>query len=207
MPRGGARPGAGRKPGSKSASKVEIRTGADGALQLADSNPADAAQTTGAALPVKRAVRYSPELAAAICERLAEGESLRSICTGAGMPTPTAVRRWALEDRGEGFAAMYERARSLGYDAMAEELLECADDGRNDWMVQHGKEDAGWMANGENVNRSRLRVDTRKWLLSKLLPKRFGDKIEQQITGPGGGPLVSPVFNVAFVTPVQKLDG
>ncbi len=52
-----------------------------------------------------------------------------------------------------------------------------------------------------------MRVDTRKWLLSKLLPKKFGDKIEQQITGKDGAPLSSPTFNIAFVTPPAPVDG
>lgn len=91
--------------------------------------------------------------------------------------------------------------------AIAEGLLDISDDARNDWMRQHGKNDEGWVANGENVHRSRLRVDTRKWLLSKMLPKKFGDKIEQQITGKGGAPLSSPTFNIAFVTPPASAEG
>ncbi len=57
---------------------------------------------------------------------------------------------------------------------MADELLEIADDGRNDWVVD---EEGGDKYNGDHVQRSRLRVDTRKWLLSKALPKVFGDKL------------------------------
>lgn len=155
---------------------------------------------------IGRPSRYTPKIGQAICERLAQGESLNSICRTAGMPSDTRVRQWALDDR-EGFAAMYDRARTLGYEAIADQLLEISDDARNDWMEQHGKRDAGWVANGETALRSRLRVDTRKWLLSKLLPKKFGDKIEQQITGKDGAPLSSPTFNIAFVTPPAPVDG
>jgi hypothetical protein len=129
---------------------------------------------------------YTAELAARICEGLAEGRSLRDVCTDEGMPTETAVRMWALEDR-EGFSSHYSRAREIGYHRMADELLGIADDGHNDWMARRGDDDAGWTANGEHIQRSRLRVDTRKWMLSKVLPKIYGDKLEH--TGPGGGAL------------------
>ena len=94
----------------------------------------------------------------------------------------------------------------IGCWELVDDIKEISDDGRNDWMLQHGKKDAGWVANGENVRRSALRVETRRWLLSKLLPRQFGDKIEQQITGPGGAPLSSPVFNIAFVTPAPAAN-
>lgn len=66
---------------------------------------------------------------------------------------------------------------------MADELLEVADDARNDWMER--QDDNGgnsWQVNGEHIQRSRLRVDTRKWMLSKALPKVFGDKVTQEHT-------------------------
>ena len=122
-----------------------------------------------------RPSKYSQKVADAICQRLATGETLRSICRDPAMPQEATVRKWALEDR-EGFYAQYARARDLGLDAMADELFDIADDGTNDWMERHGSE--GYVLNGENVSRSRLRVDTRKWYLSKLAPKRYGEKLE-----------------------------
>lgn len=112
-----------------------------------------------------------------ICERLAEGVTLREVCRREGMPTEAAVRKWALNDV-DGFSAQYARAREIGYLSMADELVEISDDGTNDWMRRQG-EDGGeaWQANGEHMQRSRLRVDTRKWLLSKALPKVYGDKL------------------------------
>lgn len=120
---------------------------------------------------------YSPELAAKICSELAEGRSLRDVCSDDGMPAESTVRAWALENR-EGFSAQYARAREIGYHAMADELMDIADDGRNDWMKRQGDEDSGWQANGEHIQRSRLRVDARKWMLSKVLPKVYGEKQE-----------------------------
>jgi hypothetical protein len=98
------------------------------------------------------------------------------------------VRRWYVDDR-EGFSSQYAQARDTGLDAMADELLEIGDDGSNDWMERHGQDSAGWLANGEHVQRSRLRVDTRKWLLSKMAPKRYGDKL-QHTGADGEGPIV-----------------
>ena len=60
---------------------------------------------------------------------------------------------------------------------MADELLEIADDGSNDWMMRQHSGDQSYAANGEHIQRSRLRLDTRKWLLSKALPKIYGDKL------------------------------
>lgn len=124
-------------------------------------------------MPPGRISDYTQELAAEICARLAEGMTLRQVCRGDGMPTESTVRRWVLEDR-HGFSAQYAEARHIGYQSMADELLEIADDGSNDWMERNGET----VANGEHVQRSRLRLDTRKWLLSKALPKVYGDKLD-----------------------------
>ena len=124
-----------------------------------------------------RPSKYSQKVADAICQRLATGETLRSICRDPAVPQAPTVRNWAMEDR-DGFFAQYAQARVLGLDAMADELFDIADDGQNDWMERHGEGNEGYVLNGENVSRSRLRVDTRKWYLSKLAPKRYGEKLE-----------------------------
>lgn len=132
----------------------------------------------------KEPVRYSTEVAAIICTRLSEGETLRQICRDEGMPSPSTVIGWAKDDFGPGFAEQYARARELGYAVMAEELVEIADDGANDWTVREGRE----VVDHEHVTRSRLRVDTRKWLLAKALPKVYGEKIAH--TGAAGGAIM-----------------
>ena len=91
------------------------------------------------------------------------------------MPDERTVRRWALDNK-EGFAEKYSRAREIGYLSMADEMLEIADDGSNDWMLRQHAGNQSCTANGEHIQRSRLRLDTRKWLLSKALPKIYGDK-------------------------------
>lgn len=131
---------------------------------------------------------YTPELAKEICTKLANGRTLRDVCRDEGMPAEATVRLWALEDR-EGFSAQYTQAREIGYMAMADELVEIADDGTNDWMERQNSDGTtgDTVLNGEHIQRSRLRTDTRKWLLSKALPKMYGDKVTQEITGKDGG--------------------
>lgn len=131
-----------------------------------------------------RPSRYSPHLAKAICQRLAAGETLRAICRDAGMPPERTVRGWALDDV-EGFGPHYARAREIGYATLADEILEIADDSLRDTIP--GVDGAPDRPNSEWINRSRLRVDTRKWLLAKALPKIYGDKLE--VGGKDGGPI------------------
>jgi hypothetical protein len=115
---------------------------------------------------------YTPELAHEICRRLTEGETLKVICKGKGMPAASTVRLWVLDNL-EGFADLYARARLVGYHTMADELVEISDRKAVDAAA---------------VNRDRLRVDTRKWLLSKALPKIYGDKLTAEVTGKDGAP-------------------
>jgi hypothetical protein len=114
---------------------------------------------------------------------LAAGESLNAICKDEDMPSKAAVLLWVSENR-SGFSDQYARAREVGYEKMADELLEIADDGTNDF-IERSKEngDTYTVVDQEHIARSRLRVETRKWLLSKMLPKVYGDK-----TTVGGDP-------------------
>ena len=127
-------------------------------------------------MPSGRTTKYTPKMAQYICQELASGRTLRDVCRDKGTPPESTVRLWAIKDR-NGFAAQYEEARKIGYMSMADELFEIADDGANDWMVKNDPDNPGYAINGEHVSRSRLRLDTRKWALSKALPKIFGDKL------------------------------
>jgi hypothetical protein len=127
---------------------------------------------------------FTREIADEICERLAEGESLRSICRSDGMPVQATVFRWLSID--EAFLKQYARAREAQADRLADEILDIADDSSHDTeSTEHGDR-----PNNEWIARSRLRVDARKWLASKMAPKKYGDKVTQEITGGGGGALV-----------------
>lgn len=124
-----------------------------------------------------RPTDYNEETAAEICNRMSEGESLRSICRSNDMPGLSTVFRWLGSH--EEFREQYKIAMAARADAMFEEMFDIADDGTNDWMEMQDKdgESIGWKLNGEHVQRSRLRLDTRKWALSKMMPKKYGDKL------------------------------
>lgn len=119
---------------------------------------------------------FSETIAETICVELSEGRSLRSICTDEGMPDKATVFRWLATN--EAFRDQYARAREAQADAMADETLDIADDGSNDWMERRNADGAliGWQLNGEAVSRSKLRVDARKWFAAKLAPKKYGER-------------------------------
>lgn len=133
-----------------------------------------------------RPTEYTTEVAARIIERLSEGKSLRSICKADDMPPESTVRLWALDDR-EGFAAQYTRARELGYLAMADELLEIANTPQIGEKTKSVDGKVVETTTGDMIEHRRLQVDTRKWMLSKMLPKVFGDKLA--LTDAQGGNL------------------
>ena len=124
-----------------------------------------------------RPTDYTQELADRICAELAQGKSLRTVCSIEGIPSIQTIFNWIRTK--EGFVEQYARAKQESADAMADEILDIADDGTNDWMtitMPGGyKKD---VENREVVNRSKLRVDTRKWLMSKMKPKVYGEKLD-----------------------------
>lgn len=125
-------------------------------------------------------VPYNPDIAAELCGRvLSSRDSLRTICaemTGEGtVIAESTVFRWLSQN--EEFQELYTRAKQLQCHAIAEGLRDMAADGTNDYMLRlaYNGGNPGWELNGENINRSKLRIDTDKWLLSKLMPKKYGD--------------------------------
>jgi hypothetical protein len=130
-----------------------------------------------------RPTDYSPEVVTSICQRIAEGDSLRSICAADDMPNKATVLRW-LKVQPE-FHEAYGIARQLQTELMAEEILEIADDVSQDTIAA----EQGPRPNAEWIARSKLRVDARKWLMSKLAPKKYGDRISAEHTGRDGGPI------------------
>ena len=129
---------------------------------------------------------YSQAVATAICEQLADGKGLRTICQQDGMPDKSTVLRW-LENQPE-FRDQYARAREIQADTLFDEILEIADDARNDAMKGRNGEDG---VNNEHIQRSRLRVDARKWMAGKLRPKVYGEKLE--LSGDPEHPVVAVV--------------
>jgi len=116
---------------------------------------------------------YSAELADEVCALVAEGKSLRQITEQPGMPSRRAVQHWMT--RFPEFREKYECAMMLCAEFWAHEIIEISDDSAGDYVIT---EDGRRVVDNEHINRSRLKVDSRKWLLSKLLPKRYGDRIQ-----------------------------
>lgn len=127
-----------------------------------------------------RPTDYTPEIATAICRELAEGRSLVSICRDEGMPARSTVYQW-LDAGTDGFPDRYARARTRQADAMADDILDIADETSFDTI--DGKH--GPMPNGEWIMRSKVRIDARKWLMAKLAPKKYGDSKQVDVTSKG----------------------
>ena len=118
---------------------------------------------------------YTEALAAKICQRLAEGESLRAICADKAMPSISTVMGWLFDGNHGDFPEQYARAREAQAEIRADEIVDIADDASGDFTAD---KDGKVVANSEHIQRSRLRVDARKWIAAKLLPKRYGDKLD-----------------------------
>lgn len=112
---------------------------------------------------------FSQQLFDRICERMAEGESLRSICKAKDMPNKRTVLRWIEND--EKLAEQYSKAQNLRAEHYFDEIIDIADS-RSD------------------PQKTRVQIDARKWVLARMNPKKYGDKFTQELTGEGGGALV-----------------
>lgn len=160
---------------------------------------------------------YTPALAHEICTRIAAGEALTEICKDAHMPPRDTVFGWVFDDR-EGFNGPYVRAREAAMDLMSEELLSIADETHTMVEVDEVGADGRPLLDAQGVvrrkpvlvplsadviARNRLRVDTRKWYLAKLAPRRFGDKVVTEHTGPGGGPVQIAALDLKNLSDVE----
>lgn len=130
---------------------------------------------------------FTQDIADRICERLADGETLRAICRDSDMPNERTVRRWALDDV-EGFSPQYARAREIGYATHFDEILEIADT-REVGETVTDKPTGREVRTGDMIEHRRLRIDARKWMLARALPKVYGDRLAAELTGKDGAPL------------------
>lgn len=121
-----------------------------------------------------------------ILAQIADGIPLRQICREENMPNWGTVYDWLAAD--SAFATRFAHARELGEDAISQDCMDIADDGTNDWMERLDVEgrSIGWQINGEHVQRSKLRIETRLKLLSKWNPKKWGDRqtVDMNVTNP-----------------------
>lgn len=140
---------------------------------------------------------FSQELFDNICHHIGEGRSLRSICAQKDMPSTTSFMKWV--DTTPELAQQYARAMESRSEHMFEEILDIADNAGEDIIIlQDGRE----VTNHEAVSRDKLRVETRKWMLGKMHPKKYGDK--QQIDHTTQGEKLSSTLEIRVV-PMDKL--
>lgn len=133
---------------------------------------------------------FTQEIADEICERISKGEPLAQICRDERMPAVRTVSLW--KETQDGFAANFVRAREDGFDALAAQCLDIADETSRDNIATED----GERPNTEWISRSKLRVETRLRLLAKWDPKRYGDKLE--LSGDKNAPVG---LLVSFVAP------
>ncbi|SNT15663.1 hypothetical protein SAMN06295912_1504 [Sphingomonas laterariae] len=140
----------------------------------------------------------------AILEEVSDGIPLAEACRKHGVGRTTIYDR---RDADKEFAERLARARELGEDAILEETLDIADDATNDWMMRTGRDDehdeqgVGWRLNGEHVQRSKLRVETRLKLLAVWNPKKFGSKVD--VTS--GGEQIKSADDISTMTRLASL--
>ena len=149
--------------------------------------------------------KYDREVVSAqICEELKVGRSLESICKAEGMPSVATFLEWVNKDP-SGVGKDYAHAREIGYALLADEIVALSDK-THEWVTVHALDpqtgdpvydDKGapvlkqmlMPLNSDVIAHKRVQIDTRKWMLSKMLPKVYGDKITQEHTGSNGGPI------------------
>lgn len=104
------------------------------------------------------------------------------------MPARDTVYAWMAVN--QAFADRYARAVEDRAELLADEIVSIADDAANDYGFKEGEDKDGAGAKpvflSENVQRSKLRVDARKWVASKLFPRKYGEKVQNEVTGEGG---------------------
>jgi len=116
-----------------------------------------------------RPTDYTKDMADKICEKIANGRSLRSICAEDGVPPMKTIYRWL--EANEEFRHQYARARDKQADYFAEEIIEIADSAE---------------AESAAVSKAKLQIDARKWAASKIAPKKYGDKQEIDVKSSDG---------------------
>ncbi|EJT9118714.1 DNA-binding protein [Escherichia coli] len=120
-----------------------------------------------AAKKVGRPHGYTEEKALEICELVADGQSINKISKMPGMPTRSTILKW-FRDVPE-FSIMYARAKEIGFEVLADEIIDLSDAAEN--------------IKAEELRRHQLMIDTRKWLLAKLQPRKYGERVTQEIVG------------------------
>lgn len=127
-----------------------------------------------------RPTQYNEQIAAEIIKRLMLGETLPRICADGHMPSRTTVMRWASEDRA-GFSDRYMRAREMQRDAWVDDIVDIADDSTRDHRKREIADgNSAIIFDKDNVERSKLRIASRQWLMAVGGPQKYGQKVEMK---------------------------
>jgi hypothetical protein len=142
--------------------------------------------------PIGRPSLFTTELGDEICNRIADGESLRAICAEVETPDKATVFRWLLAEGHKDFSNQYGRARGIQADVLFDEIHQIADTPQKGTKtVRRGEGDNSTVETTEAdmIEHRRLQIDARKWLIGKMAPKKYGDKQQIEHAGPDGGPV------------------
>jgi len=153
-----------------------------------------------------------------VCKELEKGRTLQDICRSRkDLPDSSTFVQWVMDDTPPGLARRYAQARESGYKLLADEIIELTNQ-THEWITIHKQDSEGvyLFENGEPlldkilmplnsdvIAHRRLQIDTRKWILSKVLPKIYGDKVTQEHVGANGGPITIAAVNVKNLNDVE----
>ena len=130
---------------------------------------------------------YTDAIVRKVCEQLMVGKSLIAICDDPRMPSMRTIIRWLADPRRADFREMYYYARRVQAEIRIDEIFEIADNTSNDWKEKFDKDGnfIEMVPDGEAIQRSRVRIDTRKWYAARLVPRIYGERkeIDLGVTG------------------------
>lgn len=152
------------------------------------------------AKPLGRPSDFTQEMADRICEQLADGNSLRSICQADDMPNRSTVARWLAAN--EQFRDQYAYACEMRQEELFDQIIEIADTpqvGQKSVSKATGLE----ITEADMIEHRRLQVEARKWTLGKMAPKKYGDKLDLNHGGQSGNP-VNMNWQIEFVKPSDE---
>ena len=126
---------------------------------------------------IGRPTDYTFALAMEICDVIAcSSKGIKQLCKeNEYWPCPDTIFRWRKNHKE--FSDQYARAKQLQIEALVDEILEIADETIHDYVANA---DGKLIIDHEHIQRAKLRIDTRKWLASKLVPKVYGERIQTE---------------------------
>lgn len=145
------------------------------------------------------------EIAEEICERLADGESMKAICRDPDMPNITLIYKWKRDT--PWFDRMFKQARQDQVHTLVDEIIDIADDSTNDYVERETAKGTTIVLDEEHIRRSAIRIEARKWLAERMAPKEFGPKAELAVGNPDGSSLMpTQIILVAAPMPQKPED-